>query len=306
MANCISPITLKGKNGLPPHSVPCGRCHRCLINKKDSWAFRIWQEWKHANTANFITLTYDNESVPLTDQGILTLDKQALHQYIKKLKKRNDYLLSTKYIDLNANDWRLRHFACGEYGEEYGRPHYHILLFNLLPDIIPKLGYIWKEGTTQIEENMGLGAIEYVSKYMIKREIDKDDESKTKPFTITSRNPYIGHQYEKESNKKWHLENRSLRVTNMNGKHMTLPRIYREKWFKYRPEKGGDLEYKPGQKLILDILQSETSEKALIKSKKQREKWINEGLNPEKMEIEAIEREIHNINNLKTYKHEHF
>lgn len=60
----------------------------------------------------FITLTYDNQHVP-TDFGLKLRDWQL---FMKRLRK--------------SLPQRLRFFACGEYGDENNRPHYHAIIFN--------------------------------------------------------------------------------------------------------------------------------------------------------------------------------
>ena len=62
---------------------------------------------------SFITLTYDDDNLPWDG----SLNKKHLQDFMKRLR------------------WHFRHktirfFACGEYGEQLNRPHYHALLFN--------------------------------------------------------------------------------------------------------------------------------------------------------------------------------
>lgn len=64
----------------------------------------------------FVTLTYDNESVPLLENGSPTLVPRHLQLFLKRLRHH----MPTK----------LRFFAVGEYGNETWRPHYHLGLFN--------------------------------------------------------------------------------------------------------------------------------------------------------------------------------
>lgn len=290
MAQCISPITRIQQKTKIRFTAPCGRCHRCLINKKEDWTFRIWQEWRHAETANFITLTYDENHVPIAD-FTPTLNKPDLSGFIKRLKKRQSYLLQTKYMDLDQTKWKLRYFACGEYGTKTDRPHYHIIMFNLLPELLEKIGEVWTDGQIQVERKIGKGAIAYTAKYVMKRQKDVDDDTKEKPFTLTSRNPFLGYQYVSDENRLYHLKNRSLAVLNFNHKRQTLPRIYREKMF---------------SKPMLDIINRENSELAKKMAEKQHEYWEKQGKNIHTYEIEVIEAEIDRLNNLKLNSHEHF
>lgn len=65
----------------------------------------------------FLTLTYDNGSLPILSSGLATLMPEHLRDFLKRLRKKH-----------SPN--RLRFFACGEYGEENERPHYHAALFS--------------------------------------------------------------------------------------------------------------------------------------------------------------------------------
>ena len=65
------------------------------------------------NEAVFITLTYDDEHLP-SDYG---LHKDDLQKFFKRLRK-----------DL---DTKIKYYACGEYGDRFGRPHFHAIIFGL-------------------------------------------------------------------------------------------------------------------------------------------------------------------------------
>jgi hypothetical protein len=64
----------------------------------------------------FITLTYDNENLPQHN----TLIKKDYQDFMKRLRKHKK---------ANTNN-PIRYYQCGEYGEKFGRPHYHAILFN--------------------------------------------------------------------------------------------------------------------------------------------------------------------------------
>lgn len=68
------------------------------------------------NEAVFLTLTYDDEHLP-SDYG---LHKDDLQNFWKRLRK-----------DLDLENKKIKYYACGEYGDLYGRPHYHAIVFGL-------------------------------------------------------------------------------------------------------------------------------------------------------------------------------
>ena len=66
---CYSPIWIRKelhpKGGM---HVPCGKCLHCLQTKRSVWTYRILQELKVAETARFVTLTYDEKYLPYVAQ----------------------------------------------------------------------------------------------------------------------------------------------------------------------------------------------------------------------------------------------
>lgn len=97
---------------MEPIKVPCGQCIGCRLERSRQWALRCMHESSLYNRNCFLTLTYNQESLP-KDGGLQLRDWQL---FLKRLRK--------KY---GAG---IRFFHCGEYGEKNGRPHYHACIFN--------------------------------------------------------------------------------------------------------------------------------------------------------------------------------
>lgn len=95
-----------------PVSVPCGQCVGCRLERSRVWAVRCVHEASLHDENCFITLTYSDVNVPVGR----TLVKGDFQKFLKRLRDRVGY-------------GRVRYYACGEYGEQFGRPHYHACLF---------------------------------------------------------------------------------------------------------------------------------------------------------------------------------
>ena len=95
-----------------PVSVPCGQCVGCRLEKSRQWAMRCVHEASLYDENCFITLTYDDEFLPVGG----SLDKGAFPRFMKRLRKKFE-------------PRRIRFYHAGEYGDRFGRPHYHALLF---------------------------------------------------------------------------------------------------------------------------------------------------------------------------------
>lgn len=116
----VSVDPLKWGGETVPLELPCGQCLGCRLARRREWAVRCFHEQlyhqAHGGESWFATLTYNEESLP--DYGCLR--KSDLQLFMMRLRK--EYGLG------------IRYYACGEYGERYGRPHYHAILFNLKLD----------------------------------------------------------------------------------------------------------------------------------------------------------------------------
>ena len=95
-----------------PSNVPCGQCIGCRIDKMTDWSIRMSHEAQfHENTA-FITLTYNDQSLPRGG----SLSKSDVQLFLKRYRKS---------IEPN----KFRYYLCGEYGAKTKRAHYHMIIF---------------------------------------------------------------------------------------------------------------------------------------------------------------------------------
>lgn len=113
--------------------IPCGKCQYCRLEHAKTWANRVILEMKDYEDNYFVTITYNDKYMPYiqsVDENtgeineLKTLQKRDLQLFLKRLRKK-------------FNNQKIRFFACGEYSPK-GRPHYHLIIFNLkLEDLKP-------------------------------------------------------------------------------------------------------------------------------------------------------------------------
>ena len=79
---CYFPFKKKGEDT----PLPCGKCPYCLNRRANNWIFRLQQELKRADSALFVTLTYDN---PPLSHGFVrpTVYKPDVQKFFKRLRK---------------------------------------------------------------------------------------------------------------------------------------------------------------------------------------------------------------------------
>lgn len=199
--------------------VPCGKCIPCLINKRSDWSYRLEQEYKHSKSAIFVTLTYDNKHCP--DE----LRKIDVQLYLKRLRKKD-----------GTNT--IRYYAVGEYGTNFGRPHYHILLFNA-SELHARTSWVDSKGKEIGIVHIGKvteASIAYCTKYIVQPELT--DNHRQKPFSLMSRKYGIGAKYLTDVMVAWHREDDRNYIQRY-GVKARLPRFYREKiWPAIKPKNG--------------------------------------------------------------------
>lgn len=218
---CITPfsVTIKTTNQKVP--VPCGKCPDCKGRKTSGWSFRLMQQDRIAMSSQFVTLTYDTDHVPITRNGFMSLQKRDLQLFFKRLRK----LQSAD--PASASMPGIKYYAVGEYGGKTNRPHYHIILFNAILDLIPRA---WQLGTIHYGKVSG-ASVGYTLKYMMKEgkiPMHRNDD-RMKEFSLMSKG--LGENYLSENMVKWHhddLDNR-MYVTTDQGQKVSMPRYYKQK-----------------------------------------------------------------------------
>lgn len=124
--------------------LPCGQCIGCRADRASQWAARIMHEAALHEENCFVTLTYAPEHLPPGG----TLVPRDVQDFIRRLRRA-------------LPSHKLRYFLCGEYGEKFSRPHYHLCLFGwqFLPDrkVHRKTEFGNLYTSVQLDEIWGLG-----------------------------------------------------------------------------------------------------------------------------------------------------
>jgi hypothetical protein len=145
-------------------SLPCGNCVGCRLEKSRQWAVRCMHEASRHENNCFITLTYDNEHCP-PDMSLKYRDYQL---FMKRLRRKYG---------------KVRFYMCGEYGEDFSRPHYHGLLFGIAFTDLQLIGKspsgsklfrskeldsLWGKGFCSVGD-VTFESCSYVSRYIMKK-----------------------------------------------------------------------------------------------------------------------------------------
>lgn len=244
-------------------SHPCGKCAICLVNKQQDWAFRLYQEQKVSNSAHFLTLTYDEECLPFGDTEP-TLDKRDTQLFIKRLRDSQFKLMAKRHKknflrEFNELELKtIRYYLVGEYGPETNRPHYHAIMFNLIPEIITKINDIWQNGHVKVGE-CNPTTIDYVTKYCISTKTGDQERfnGKAKEFATMSRRPGLGDNFVKTT-QQYYADNQKMSIRNHKGNTKRMPQFYKQKLFSE-----SDREDIQSKSLVLQTQRNNTERKRL-------------------------------------------
>lgn len=141
--------------------VPCGKCLACLSQKANTNKRVLMSEFKSHKYCLFVTLTYNEENIPLMDlvkvEGfpylydcysvstgeylmqtkitgldLFKLKAKANHHgylpYCENKDLQNYIKRLRKHLTKYSNE-KIRYYAISEMGQVHYRPHFHILLF---------------------------------------------------------------------------------------------------------------------------------------------------------------------------------
>lgn len=188
----------------------------------------------------FLTLTYDDAHLP-PDGG---LHKEHFQGFIARLRSA-------------VRPKKFSYFHCGEYGENFGRPHYHALLFGL--DFADKRFYNRKHGhviwrSEKLDKLWGLGECKigsvtyqsagYIARYSLKKITGPEAPGWYQKINTTtgeihdvaseyltmSRNPAIGKRWIE----KFMSDCFPCDFVVVDGKKMRVPRYYEKQARKTR------------------------------------------------------------------------
>lgn len=202
-----------------PIDIPCGQCRGCRLEYSRQWAVRCVLEAMQYEHNYFVTLTYNDDNLPIQDNFQIDKLSGEVLGHFQSSSLVPDHL--TKFMkDLRAYfkyhfDYdNIRFFACGEYGEKFMRPHFHIILFNCpIPDLdLLKTSFngdvywrsqildkLWNKGFVCVG-SCNFSTCSYVARYMMKKQKGKNsdfyfDLGLLPPFTRCSRMPGIAKSY---------------------------------------------------------------------------------------------------------------
>lgn len=218
-------------------SLPCGQCVGCRLERSRQWAIRCVHEAQMHENSCFVTLTYSDEH--LRSMSLVYRDYQL---FMKRLRRSKG---------------PVRFYMCGEYGEQFERPHFHACLFGCffndrevykdLPSgarlyTSKELERLWPFGFSSIGD-VTFESAAYVARYCMKKVTGKAAEQhyeyvdigsgeisqRVPEFTHMSLKPGIGagwfRKFKNEVYGKWDRNSDLDRIV-LNGMEMRPPKYY--------------------------------------------------------------------------------
>lgn len=153
---CSGPVSMDTPAG--PAFRRCNQCLPCRIQRQSSITFRCALESQVAWSGQFLTLTY--EEAPEVGSYV------DMQMFLDRLRVRNRR---------EGNSLAIRYLAIGEYGDLFGRFHYHALVWNSLSfDQVDWHTKLWPYGFSQVG-TITPGSIRYVTRYTTKF-LEKDQD----------------------------------------------------------------------------------------------------------------------------------
>ncbi len=244
------------------------------MRRVSGWSFRLIKQAEVSASALFVTLTYQPENVKLSKNGFMTLSKEDVQKFFKRLRKKNIEYHKNMCIKHNKNyeELKIKYYACGEYGGKTNRPHYHIILFNTYPDVIESA---WRLDDKEIGHihigQVNEASVGYTLKYMCKPSkipLHRNDD-RLKEFALMSKG--MGLNYLTEAMKNYHKDADRMFCVLKDGKKISMPRYYKQKIWTDEERQRIGLEYS-GKLVEKDLSKTweELYEEELIRIEKQR------------------------------------
>lgn len=183
-AKCLNPQKIKNQYTGQTMIVGCGKCCSCNSARSSSLSLKCNLESKDNDYSHFITLTYNQENIPLMEAVPVYGSKGTFYQFVSLCKRLDEdglLLASVPYSNheisllkekanlsghfgylskyeiqlflkrLRKNiskiypNERIRYFACGEFGPKSLRPHYHLILWHNCKELSENLDNLVRE-----------------------------------------------------------------------------------------------------------------------------------------------------------------
>lgn len=207
--------------------VPCGKCYFCRKKRANEWRFRLMAEYTSTQKAVFFTLTFDDDK----DIELYLKDKQS---FIRRWRQNYKYHTGVS----------PRFFISEDVGAEFGRLHFHGLLFDpKLSDGSPlsttwlrRHSFFWKYGFIHCSWVHSPRAITYVTGYLTTTNLKKEAMKHGKPICEKALK-FIPHVYVSNGLGKSYLTPQKIAMfrarisdhyaVKLGGYPAVLPRYYR-------------------------------------------------------------------------------
>lgn len=244
--------------------VRCGYCYPCRLTRLRQWIFRLRQEEKQHTKAYFVTLTYSPATVPISENGFMTLHtptKVWSEEKKKMITKSSDLQIFFKnlrntYRYKKYGKWQydkvpeIKYYAVGEYGSKgessgFGRPHYHAIIFGADEDNIVESWRLYNQHAGDVylgevnEQTIAYTLTYMITKSGIQKKHHRDD--RVKEYSIMSKG--IGQKYIEDKNVREYYQNNPLNMSILqeDGTRIGLPKYYRDYMYKEKDEEGEDI-----------------------------------------------------------------
>lgn len=255
---CDSPLSIKydppirdGKGGFIYYfPADCGKCLPCLIKRKAQWSYRMVEEKRSSFSSYFVTLTYNDQHLPMTDSGSSgnVTDHRHFIKWLKyyederRLQKRT-YLSQEEVNRIGGNEkevGKIKYYGVTEYGDLKGRIHLHYILFNIRDT--NSISMAWSEqrklrrgvyspgkeyGRVDIDE-CNVNTIDYVLKYMVKERKEDTSDQKEQERSFMSKG--IGKCVVDPEFIRYIQQPKGNQVVNQRGSKIPLPRYFNKKY----------------------------------------------------------------------------
>lgn len=188
--------------------VPCGECEECCKARSSAWRVRMTEEVKTYPESRFVTLTFNEQSLnKLIDEAGDEPDKifkLAVHRFRERYRARKGK--SVRYVLISE---------LGHQGTE--RLHLHGIVND-----VAGLSELWGYGFVYVGYSMNERCINYVVKYIMKR-----DPRGYKSRVLCSNGIGSGKKIEKSEEDVPEEKSYTLR----NGRKVAMPEYYRRKMY---------------------------------------------------------------------------